>query len=1335
MNRFNPFDDPLCLAFPHRLAPSEWLEHVPFGMFLIGALRPSVVVELGTHHGVSYCAFCQAVKELSLDARAYAVDTWQGDSQSGFYGSDVLTDLRRHHDPLYNGFSRLLQSTFDDACRHFSDQSIDLLHIDGFHTYEAVKHDFISWLPKVRSSGIVLFHDVNVREGDFGVWKLWEEIRQQYPSFAFVHQHGLGVLALGQSYPEALRPFLDHAEGAPELRNLFFQLGQRISSHWKKQQAVQELTVLVKNKEKEINDNWAIREQENQALVNQIRDRDRSMADLAAQLASKQEENKALASQLGERDQIINTLTSRVASKEQENRTYSLLLEQKNLALQRIASRSHIGSSRGESRAAGDSGNRVETSIKALARPYYVLRHLAGKGYRLGRRIVRVWREKGTWALVGKLAQRLPISLGSRPRVFGQDLRVVIDDLPTTWQVGKGNLLHLTGSCYHPESSVSKLELAINGASIPATVTMMRRPDVFQADYPEFDPRGHSLYSGFCALLPVPSADTAVLHLTVEARLRTGITVKKLVGEISVSSPKGCSPEINSVATRCSAPVIAICMTTYNPALELFTRQIRSIQAQTNSNWLCIITDDCSEPAVLEQIHQLVADDSRFVVVQNCERLGFYHNFEKCLSLVPAGVDFVALADHDDCWHPDKLATLVAAFDDQTTLVYSDMNIVSGDGRSLASTYWTNRHNNYRRLGSLFLANTITGAASMFRRSLLDYVLPFPDRIGSAFHDHWIGCAALSLGKIHYVDRPLYEYVQHQDNVIGHYTAPRALGLGTLLRLGKMLVPFRIKTRFQAYRAHIKAIYVNDVLRIQHLARVLLLRGGAVVPPDKQKTLHRLAHLDSLASAGWLLGRSLISFQRKTVTMGAENCLLRGIGWKRCMNVVSRWRARHVVGLLFLPGTSSDGRHAVLGRTTEHVTAALERVEFIEQKTAPLNTCVTPTAPRRVNLLIPTVDFQYVFGGYITKFHLARCLAEEGYRVRIILVDYCDYQPHRWKQRLRAYPGLERLLDQVEVTCAFDRSVPIAFHPRDAVIATTWWTAHIAHAATRMLHQSRFAYLIQEFEPFTFPMGTYAALADQSYAFPHHAVFSTEFLRDYFRQNNLGVFVQGREMGDRHSTAFANTITAVGHIGVRELAGRSPRKLLFYARPEPHAARNMFELGIAALIRAIRAGCFHDNWEFHGIGTVNRARQIRLAHGSAMRLLPRQSQDSYRELLREYDLGLSLMYTPHPSLVPIEMASAGMLTVTNTWKNKTEALMKAISSNLIAVAPTIEAVEHGLQYAADHIEDYEARVRGAEVNWPSHWDQAFNPTFMDKLKEFLECDDSLPVSMKAPQAA
>jgi hypothetical protein len=180
-------------------APSAWMGHLPFAWWLVQAHRPRMLVELGTHSGNSYFSFCQAVKHGELNTRCHAIDTWQGDEHAGTYSDDVYRYVQETNAAHFAGFSSLLRMTFDEALDQFPDKSIDLLHIDGLHSYEAVRHDFETWLPKLSHNAIVLFHDTNVQERDFGVWKLWEEICARFPlCFAFEHSHGLGVLQMGQ---------------------------------------------------------------------------------------------------------------------------------------------------------------------------------------------------------------------------------------------------------------------------------------------------------------------------------------------------------------------------------------------------------------------------------------------------------------------------------------------------------------------------------------------------------------------------------------------------------------------------------------------------------------------------------------------------------------------------------------------------------------------------------------------------------------------------------------------------------------------------------------------------------------------------------------------------------------------------------------------------------------------------------------------------------------------------------------------------------------------------------------------------------------------------------
>src|SRR6266480_6178828 len=175
-----------------RYLGGAWSMHLPFAWDLIAEFKPRVFVELGVYRGESYFGFCQSVAENGVAARCYGVDTWRGDIHMGSYGPEIGCEVEQYN-RRYSSFSKLLKMTFDEALSHFADDTIDLLHIDGGHQYEEVKHDFESWLPKLSKRGIVLLHDVTVKEADFGVWRLWQEIARKGNSFVFQFGHGLGL--------------------------------------------------------------------------------------------------------------------------------------------------------------------------------------------------------------------------------------------------------------------------------------------------------------------------------------------------------------------------------------------------------------------------------------------------------------------------------------------------------------------------------------------------------------------------------------------------------------------------------------------------------------------------------------------------------------------------------------------------------------------------------------------------------------------------------------------------------------------------------------------------------------------------------------------------------------------------------------------------------------------------------------------------------------------------------------------------------------------------------------------------------------------------------------
>ena len=214
--------------------PNAWVGHLPFAAWVMQKVSPQIFVELGTHSGNSYFSFCQSVVETGISSKCYAVDTWEGDEHAGQYSDEIFTKVSAYHQEHYSSFSRLLRTTFDDAATYFADESIELLHIDGLHTYEAVRHDFETWLPKLASGAVVIFHDTNVRELNFGVWKLWGELQARYPNnLEFMHSNGLGVLQLGNATDEKKLLWLEPSSPEKQiLINYFAALGSRQSERY-----------------------------------------------------------------------------------------------------------------------------------------------------------------------------------------------------------------------------------------------------------------------------------------------------------------------------------------------------------------------------------------------------------------------------------------------------------------------------------------------------------------------------------------------------------------------------------------------------------------------------------------------------------------------------------------------------------------------------------------------------------------------------------------------------------------------------------------------------------------------------------------------------------------------------------------------------------------------------------------------------------------------------------------------------------------------------------------------------------------------------------------------
>ena len=301
---------------PSYIEQSAWLEHIPFAFWLVDTLQPRKIVELGSHYGTSYFSFCQAVAKLDLETQCYAVDTWGGDEHAGQYGEEVYRQVSEYNQQHYSDISTLVRSTFDQALDHFSQGSIDLLHIDGLHTLEAVRHDFESWLPKLSDKAVVIMHDTNVRERGFGVFQLLDELKQQYPHFEFAHGHGLGVIGVGsQQLPEMLSLYSlsGNASATRQVQEVFSRLGKACSYSWENSLVKRQMATLQQNQQAE---NQEVVEQnalERGRLAERITAQHHALKTLEEKLAQRADQAEELTLQ----QQQVSALTADLAQLKQ----------------------------------------------------------------------------------------------------------------------------------------------------------------------------------------------------------------------------------------------------------------------------------------------------------------------------------------------------------------------------------------------------------------------------------------------------------------------------------------------------------------------------------------------------------------------------------------------------------------------------------------------------------------------------------------------------------------------------------------------------------------------------------------------------------------------------------------------------------------------------------------------------------------------------------------------------------------------------------------------------------------------------------------------------------
>lgn len=185
--------------------PSAWRGHRKFAEWLVRYLNPEVTVDLGVDHGFS--TFCFAMPRIG---HVYGIDSFEGDYYAGPRDNSAYEFVLYKKDKLHLGENvTFIKGFFDDVAKTW-DKKIDILHIDGTHSYEAVKNDYKTWKKFLKKDGVILFHDTEIDkiEGrQYGVKKFFDEIK--LPKINFTHTCGLGVVSQNEKLIEEIKNTFD----------------------------------------------------------------------------------------------------------------------------------------------------------------------------------------------------------------------------------------------------------------------------------------------------------------------------------------------------------------------------------------------------------------------------------------------------------------------------------------------------------------------------------------------------------------------------------------------------------------------------------------------------------------------------------------------------------------------------------------------------------------------------------------------------------------------------------------------------------------------------------------------------------------------------------------------------------------------------------------------------------------------------------------------------------------------------------------------------------------------------------------------------------------------
>ncbi|MCI2395754.1 hypothetical protein MN186_15025 [Aliiroseovarius sp. N1F302] len=349
---------------------------------------------------------------------------------------------------------------------------------------------------------------------------------------------------------------------------------------------------------------------------------------------------------------------------------------------------------------------------------------------------------------------------------------------------------------------------------------------------------------------------------------------------------------------------------------------------------------------------------------------------------------------------------------------------------------------------------------------------------------------------------------------------------------------------------------------------------------------------------------------------------------------------------------------------------------------------------------MPELNASVIFGGYTALFQFMNFLQDRGWKTGVFVLTPVGNVAALLKT-FESNNLVHKVLSASEIS-DMNATKTMSMSPKDMMVSYNWTTSIAAATLSRHLDDPAYYYFVQEDERCFYPNDSHRFLAESVFLneTKPRLICNSAKLLDHFRAEGLvsnetvvGVFEQG--------------LPAPAPLNREAMAKRSPRRFVFYGRPEDHAKRNLMSIAMMAIAKAKKNGAFDaEPWEFCMMGSSRMGKSFDL-EGVRVNCLPYQGYDAYRETLAGFDVGLSLMYAPHPSVPPFEMVRSGMITVVNTTPRRPDEWYRSISENFEPGAPSVDGLADAIARATARVGDIDARLAATETYHPSSWEESF----------------------------